>query len=179
MRYRPQGTLKIRIGDHTEILHEGDTILRQLDASRRDAIGGQDCIFYAIVINPPEGFVSNEAVAPAKQEIIAAPAAKKQETASRIWENYISPVEDENGQLLSISYKNEESFNFAYDVVDALAARNPDKLSMLHVDREKNERRFTFGEISRLSSARKLLPLLGIKRATACCWSGIGNSGSP
>jgi len=160
-----KGTLKIRIGDHTEILHEGDTIY--YDSSTPHgmiAVGGQDCIFYAIVINPPEGFVSNEAVAPAKQEIIAAPSAKKPET-SRIWENYISPVEDENGQLLSISFKNEESFNFAYDVVDALAAKNPDKLAMLHIDRERNERRFTFGEISRLSSrAANYFRSLGIKK---------------
>jgi acetyl-CoA synthetase len=160
-----RGLSRIRIGDHTEILHEGDTIY--YDSSTPHgmiAVGGQDCIFYAIVINPPEGFVSNEAVVPEKQEIIKAPAEKKPE-ASRIWENYVSPVEDENGQLLSISFKNQQNFNFAYDVVEALAAKNPDKLAMLHIDREKNERRFTFGEISRLSSrAANYFRSLGIKK---------------
>jgi acetyl-CoA synthetase len=160
-----KGSLKIRIGDHTEILNEGDTAY--YDSSTPHgmiAVGGQDCIFYAIVINPPEGFVSN-AAAPAREkpEIIAAPAEKA--VTSRVWENYVCPVEDEKGQLLSISFKNQESFNFAFDVVDAIAAKSPDKLALMHVDREKNERRFTFGEVSRLSCrAANYYRSLGIKK---------------
>ena len=47
------GSLKVRVGDHTEILHEGDTIY--YDSSTPHgmiAVGGADCIFYAIVLNP-------------------------------------------------------------------------------------------------------------------------------
>jgi acetyl-CoA synthetase len=160
-----KGSLKIKIGEHTEILNEGDTAY--YDSSTPHgmiAVGGQDCIFYAIVINPPEGFVSNTAtVTDAKPERIS-PVARKADTG-RVWENYIAPVEDENGQLLSISFKNEETFNFAFDVVDAIAAKEPDKLAMLHIDRDKNKRRLTFGEISRLSArAANYFRSLGIKK---------------
>ena len=161
-----KGTLKIRIGDHTEILHEGDTAYYDSATPHgMIAVGGQDCVFYAIVINPPEGFVSNTTVpAPPKPELIAAPVQTGSD-ASRVWESFINPVEDENGQLLSISFKNQERFNFAFDVVDVIAAKNPDKLAMLHIDREKRERRFTFGEMSRLSSrAANYYRSLGIKR---------------
>ncbi len=159
-----KGTLKIRIGDHTEILNEGDTIYYDSATPHgMIAVGGQDCIFYAIVINPPEGFVSNTEAAKAKPERIA-PSDKSPETG-RVWQSFISPVEDENGQLQSISFKNEETFNFGFDVVDTLAAKSPDKLAMLHVDREKNERRFTFGEMSRLSNrAANYYRSLGIKK---------------
>jgi acetyl-CoA synthetase len=160
-----KGSLKIKIGEHTETLSEGDTIY--YDSSTPHgmiAVGGQDCIFYAIVINPPEGFVPNAAAAsePKPERITQ---TKKETDVGRVHERYICPVEDDNGYLTSISFKNEESFNFAYDVVDAIAAKNPDKLAMLHIDRNKVERRFTFGEISRLSSrAANYYRSLGIKK---------------
>ncbi|MGI6736131.1 MAG: AMP-binding protein [Anaerovoracaceae bacterium] len=65
---------------------------------------------------------------------------------------YIDEVRDERGVLQRISFKNDEHFNFAYDVVDELAAHEPDKLCMLWVDKERNERRFTFAEMSRWSN---------------------------
>ena len=160
-----KGTLKIRLGDHTEILGEGDTIYYDSATPHgMIAVGGQDCIFYAIVINPPEGFVSNTAAAVEPKPMRLSHAAKSTEKG-RICDNFICPVEDENGQLLSISFKNEDCFNFAFDVVDAIAAQAPDKLALLHIDREKNERRFTFGEMSRLSSrAANYFRSLGIKK---------------
>jgi acetyl-CoA synthetase len=162
-----KGSLKIKIGDHTELLHEGDTIY--YDSSTPHgmiAAGGQDCIFYAIVINPPEGFVSNAAShdGEVKTERIAAKKVSEPDT-DRVYKHYICPVEDENGCLTDISFKNEESFNFAFDVVDAIASKHPEKLAMLHIDRHKTERRFTFGEISRLSSrAANFYRSLGIKK---------------
>ena len=47
------GQLKIQIGDHQEILREGDSIY--YDSSTPHgmvAVGGKDCVFYAIVLNP-------------------------------------------------------------------------------------------------------------------------------
>ena len=46
-----------------------------------------------------------------------------------------------------------QNFNFGYDVVDAIAAKTPGALALLHVDREGAARRFTFGVI-RDQSAR-------------------------
>ncbi len=67
--------------------------------------------------------------------------------------------------MKSIRFENEEKFNFAFDIVDKLAQKSPDKLAMLHVSHDKVERRFTFGDISRWSSkTANYLESLGIQR---------------
>lgn len=48
-----QGKLKVQVGEHSVVLNEGDTIY--YDSSTPHgmiAVGGQDCLFYAIVLNP-------------------------------------------------------------------------------------------------------------------------------
>ena len=78
---------------------------------------------------------------------------------------FIKVEEDENGVLQHIDFVNDEYFNFAYDVVDQLAKKCPDKLAMLHVSREGKERSFTFGDMSRYSSkVANYLQFLGIKK---------------
>lgn len=59
---------------------------------------------------------------------------------------------DEYGVLCGIAFNAEENFNFAYDVVDAIAAKEPDKRALVWCDVEGNERTFTFSELSELSS---------------------------
>ena len=44
-----------------------------------------------------------------------------------------------------------ERFNFAYDVVDRMAAGEPDRPALLWTDETGAERGFTFGEMSALS----------------------------
>ncbi len=160
------GHLKVQVGEHTEILGEGDTIY--YDSSTPHgmiAVDGEDCIFYAIVLNPtgeaiPE--ISEETVHDLPQHKTAKVHTVE---SDRIWNGFILPTEDEDGSLRAISFKNEDRFNFAYDVVDALAERKPDKLAMLHIDREKTERRITFYEMSRQSNrAANYFKALGIKR---------------
>ncbi len=83
----------------------------------------------------------------------------------RIWENFADICEDENSQPVSITFKNTEHFNFAFDVVDAMAEKSPQKLALLHVSRDRVARSFTFGDISRDSSkAANYFSFLGIKR---------------
>ena len=82
-----------------------------------------------------------------------------------MWEDYCKPVEDENGVLKSISFENEDKFNFAFDIIDRLGTEKPDKLAMLHIDKNKTERRFTFGDMKRASSqTANYFRSLGIKR---------------
>lgn len=58
-----------------------------------------------------------------------------------------------------------DNFNFAYDVVDEIAKRQPDKLAMLWVSNTGEERRFTFGDIKRLSDkTANMLSAQGIKK---------------
>lgn len=58
-----------------------------------------------------------------------------------IADRYTETTLDENGILKTISFKNDENFNFAYDVVDVMAKKCPDKLAMLHVSKDGRERR--------------------------------------
>lgn len=83
----------------------------------------------------------------------------------KIYQKFIDVSEDERGAPIKISFKNTERFNFAFDVVDALAERSPEKLAMLHVSRDKTERRFTFLDMKKESArAANYFRSLGIKK---------------
>jgi len=58
-----------------------------------------------------------------------------------------------------------QNFNFGFDVVDAIAAKTPDALALLHVDRLGQCRRFSFADI-RDQSARiaNMLRRQGLKK---------------
>ena len=45
-----------------------------------------------------------------------------------------------------------EYFNFGFDVIDAWAAKDRNKLAMVWVDQQGNEKKFTFWDLSRLSN---------------------------
>ncbi|SHI13246.1 transcriptional regulator, XRE family with cupin sensor [Sporobacter termitidis DSM 10068] len=151
------GSLKVQIGEHTEILNEGDSIYYNSTTPHgMIAVGGRDCVFCAVVI-PGEPAAEEKTAAAAIE-----PAVKQRPL---IYEEFVETVEDGRGVLQSIFFKNEDRFNFAFDVVDAIAAKAPGKLAMLHLDREKVERRFTFEDMSRLSSrAANYFCSLGVKK---------------
>ena len=155
------GQLKVQVGEHIEILNPGDIIYYNSTASHgMIATGGQDCVFYAIVLEGP----GDAAPAPVREKKLERrPDAAGQE--SRIWEKFIEVEEGEDGSLKRIQFKNADAFNFAFDVVDGLARRKGDKLAMLHVDRSGAERYFTFQDMSRYSSrAANYFQSLGVKR---------------
>ena len=154
------GQMKIQIGSHTEILNPGDTIYYDSGTPHgMVAVGGEDCTFYAIVLR-------NQAAREGEEIAAASVATKRQkeDTERRVYHDFIIPTE-ENGILTKIDFKNEESFNFAFDVVDALGKRKPDKLAMLHVSENGTERRFTFRDMKKESArAANYFKSLGIKR---------------
>ena len=156
-----QGQLKVQVGEHIEILNPGDTIYYNSTAPHgMIATGGKDCIFYAIVLNSAE-----DIPLPAKEKKLERRAVPGEEREKRIWEDFIDVAEGEDGSLQSISFKDPDHFNFAFDVVDELARRKPEKLALLHVDKNKVERRFTFEDISRASNrAANYFKSLGIRR---------------
>lgn len=58
-----------------------------------------------------------------------------------------------------------ENFNFAYDVVDAIAAQTPDKIAMVWCDDKGAEATFTFGEMKKYSDkAANFFKAAGIKK---------------
>ena len=81
---------------------------------------------------------------------------------------YIDTIVDEDGLLCDIRFHDTEKFNFAFDIVDEIAKKTPDKLAMLHVDKEGHERRFTFGDMMEYSNrAANYFRFLGIKKPPA------------
>ncbi|MBE5781661.1 MAG: acetyl-CoA synthetase, partial [Clostridiales bacterium] len=61
--------------------------------------------------------------------------------------------------------KFNDDFNFAFDVVDGYAETKPNKLALLWCDDHGQEKRFTFGDMSRLSNqAANMFKSLGIKK---------------
>ncbi|MDD6214344.1 MAG: cupin domain-containing protein [Firmicutes bacterium] len=129
------GTLKVQIGSHKEILHEGDAVY--YDSSTPHgmiALYGKDCEFYAIVLSA-EGEKPDTNATP---DLENPTENKPHQPYRRIYRNFIHPKEDENGALIAVDFENEDKFNFAFDVVDALADKRPDKLAMLHLNINKN-----------------------------------------
>ncbi|MBR4236157.1 MAG: AMP-binding protein [Clostridia bacterium] len=164
-----KGKLKVQVGTHWEILEEGDSIYYDSSSPHgMIAVGGEDCLFYAIVLNPsgepvPELTENYSMTLPKQAEIQAVkPTVPARE---HIWQRYIDVEENPDGSCRSISFKNTEHFNFAFDVVDEMARLYPDKLAMLHISRDKTERRFTFADMSRLSNrAANYFKSLGIRK---------------
>ena len=160
-----KGTLKVQVGDHIEFLREGDSIY--YDSSTPHgmiAAENDDCIFYAIVLNPSSEPIQ-KLIHAGSREFVAPPKKKTVKSEDRVWQNYVIPVEDDNGTLKEISFKNEDTFNFAFDVIDALGRKKPEKLALLHIDKNKTERRFTFADIKRASSqTANYFKSLGIKK---------------
>ena len=157
-----EGHLKVQIGEHSEILGPGDSIYYNSDTPHgMIAVDGNDCVFYAIVLNPAGEPIPELADSPIYQEHIE----RVEDTKQRVWQKYIDVVENADGTPQSIRFHNVQNFNFGFDLVDAIARRDPDKLAMLHVSQDKTERRFTFRDIKRASSqCANYFKALGIKK---------------
>jgi len=65
---------------------------------------------------------------------------------------FVATKHDKDGVLSGVAFYDEENFNFAYDIVDAIARKDPDKLAMLHISKDGTERRFTFKDMSDYSN---------------------------
>ncbi len=151
-----KGTMKIRVGDHTEILHEGDSIFYKSSTPHgMIAMDGKPLTFIAMVMAGPEGdsHLGLETIRP------------RTDRTPLIVQKFLDVLEDERGRLTHIKFRNIEKFNFAFDIVDEIAKKYPDKLAMLHISDNFTERRFTFKEISDTSNqVANYFLSLGIKR---------------
>ncbi len=158
------GYLMVQIGEHKEVLGPGDSIYYDSDTPHgMIAVNGRDCIFYAIVLNPTGEPIPE--LTDLKKVSDAPKAPTKKDNKERIYQKFIDVVEDADGTPTSITFKNEDKFNFAFDLVDALSEREPDKLAMLHVAKDKTVRRFTFTDIKKESNrSANYFKSLGIKK---------------
>ena len=156
-----KGKMRVQIGSHIEELGEGDSIYYNSGTPHgMIAVGGEECTLYAVVMRPqkekkPEKDTF-EALIKAKQD-----RADRETVASP----FVHTELDENGILKSIDFMNEKKFNFAFDIVDKMAEKEPDKLAMLWVSKHHEEKRFTFNDMKRMSNkTANYFKSLGIKR---------------
>lgn len=89
-----------------------------------------------------------------------------------IYEKYVGASRDDFISLkdaqknFKLTYP--ENFNFAYDVIDELGKTKPDKLAMLWVSKDGEEKRFTFRDMMIYSNkAANYLSYMGIKKGDA------------
>ena len=150
------GSLKVQIGNHTEILHEGDSIFYNSSTPHgMIAVDGEDCVFCAVVL-PGENV---------KEETVRRSIASAKTSQKLVCEKFVETKEDESGALQEIEFKNTDTFNFGFDIVDGIADKYPEKLAMLHIDKNMTERRFTFKDIKRASNqTANYFASLGIKK---------------
>lgn len=141
-----KGSLKVQIGDHVDLLNEGDSIFYN-SAIPHGMIAASEggCEFHAVVLNPREG-------ASEEYPEVSLEPAKRAFTGKTIARNFVESSYDEKGVFNGITFKNEDKFNFAFDCVDALAEKDPDKLAMLWVANDKSDRRFTFSDMKKYSA---------------------------
>ncbi len=151
-----RGAMKIRVGDHEEILREGDSIFYKSSTPHgMIAVEGEDCVFLAVIM----------ASDTTDQPLYIGQPHKTDAGKNLLCRKFIQTMENENGALEDISFTDADSYNFAFDTVDAIARQTPDKLAMLHISGDFQERRFTFKDIKDTSSqSANYFKSLGIKR---------------
>ena len=152
-----KGTLRVRVGEHEEVLHEGDSIFYKSSTPHgMIAVDGQDCVFLAMIMASSE-----------KEQDLSVRTRALEETPEQqlLCDQFVHGVEKEDGSLERLEFRNEDKFNFAFDIVDGLARREPDKLAMVHIANDGTERRFTFKDMKDASSqAANYFTSLGVKR---------------
>ncbi len=159
-----KGSLKVQVGNHIDILNEGDSIFyNSLIPHGMIAVSEGGCEFHAVVLNPQNGQVSEEY--PETPYVSTKSVSAEKSSKTTVADNFIESYYDENGVFNGISFKNENKFNFAFDCVDEIASKTPDKLAMMWVGNDKSERRFTFSDMKKYSAkTANYFESLGIKK---------------
>ena len=155
--YVLKGRLKVQLEDKIEYLGPGDSI--QYNSSRPHgmiAIGDEECQFLAVVIR-------SEGTAP-ELKYVAGEANTK--TANElIYHRFMSETLDADGMLADVKFNCPDNFNFAFDVLDALAEKLPGHTALLYVDKHRNATRYSFADLARLSAqAANYFTSLGIRK---------------
>ena len=157
--YILEGKLRYQIGEDTCILSAGDTMF--FDSSIPHgmvAVGGKFCRFLAAMVSPED--IDFSTVRSSQRTDTSDVSETK-----NIWEDYVEVEESADGSPVSVSFKNTDTFNFSYDIVDKLADIYPDRLALVHISSDRTERRFTFKDIKKKSGrAANYLTSLGIKK---------------
>ncbi len=83
----------------------------------------------------------------------------------RLYQEFLIEEKDQNGVVTRARFKKDPYYNFAYDIVDRLAAEKPDKLAMVWCNEAGSEKYITFGEMKEQSDkAAAYFQSLGIRK---------------
>ena len=84
---------------------------------------------------------------------------------TRLYKKFCEESFDREGRLIDLELKYEDDFNYAYDVVDVIAAETPERRALVWCSKSGEERIFSFNDISRLSNkAANVFTEAGIKK---------------
>ena len=151
------GAMRIRVGDHEEVLREGDSIFYKSSTPHgMIAIDGEKCVFLSMIM---AGDKTDTAM--------RHPTSKKLRMAEEplLCNRFVRADEDDHGVMTGIHFAETDRYNFAFDTVDAIARKDPDKLAMVHIANDMTERRFTFKDMKDASSqSANYFKSLGIQR---------------
>ncbi|MEA5050871.1 MAG: AMP-binding protein [Oscillospiraceae bacterium] len=82
-----------------------------------------------------------------------------------IYKKFMTQTYGADGVVSAVDFHYPDNFNFAFDVVDELARRSPDKPAMIWLSKDKEKRVFTFADVSRDSArAANYFRSLGIRK---------------
>ena len=149
------GKLKVQVGEHVEVLSEGDSIYYNSSAPHgMIAVDGKDCVFLAVVMHGDD----------IEEKVVKEHFSTFKKSENLVCEKFVETVEVD-GKLQKINFKNTDAFNFGFDIVDEIAEKYPNKLAMVHLDKYKTERKFTFKDIKKASNqVANYFTSLGIKK---------------
>ena len=152
-----KGSMRIRVGDHEEVLREGDSIFYKSSTPHgMIAIDGVDCVFLSMIMASDKRDTALK---------IAPRQVRKAQPQKLLCNDFVWGSEDDHGVMTGIHFANAERYNFAFDTVDAIARKDPEKLAMIHIANDMTERRFTFKDMKDASSqCANYFKSLGIKR---------------
>ena len=150
-----KGAMRIVVGDHEEVLREGDSIFYKSSTPHgMIAIDGKDCVFLSMIM-----------ASDTTDKPLYIGQSRKSKQEKLLCHKFVTGKEDENGVLQGVSFADTDTYNFAFDTVDAIARREPEKLAMVHIANDMTERRFTFKDMKDASSqSANYFKSLGIKR---------------
>ena len=158
-----KGSVRIRVGEHEEVLNEGDSIFYKSSTPHgMIAINGEDAVFLSMIMASDKTDQTLR-ITPQRSAKSADPGVHPDQRL--LCNEFVWGIEDAKGHMTGLNYANTDRFNFAFDTVDAIARKDPDKLAMIHIANDMTERRFTFKDMKDGSSqCANYFKALGIKR---------------
>lgn len=87
------------------------------------------------------------------------------EQVRNYYKRFVKEGFDENGILNKFEIDCPDNYNFGYDIIDKFGELEPDRPALMHIDLQENLHKFSYSELSKLSTqAANLFTKHGIKK---------------